>query len=372
MKIQALTIVAAAVLAGCGSSEEPRPQPVRPVKLFTVEGTETSQLRRFPGSIEASQRADLAFRVSGNLQELLVKEGDLVQQGDLLARLDPTDYQLTVDDRQAGFDNAERNFKRAQELIVDGNISKLDYDRMEANFRTAQAALSQASQDLDYTNLRAPFDGRIARRDVDNFEEVLAKQTIFRLQNVDSLDVRIDLPEALIRTFNSTGQRAESQVGEVPATVRAWAYFEGRSDDSFPLRVKEAATKADPETQTFRVTFSMDAPTDFMVLPGMTANVGVDLSGITSRQAAKWVPVRAVQADDSLDARVWVLDPESMTVSSQPVEIGEISGESIEVRKGLVGGEEIVAVGAPYLAEGMKVSRMRLSEQAVPRADDPA
>ena len=77
-------------------------------------------------------------------------------------------------------------------------------------------------------------------------------------------------------------------------------------------------------------------------------------------------------ADGELDARIWVLDDETMTVSERPVEIGRMAGGSIEVKSGLVGGEEIVSVGAAYLAEGMKVSRMILTEQAEPRADDPA
>jgi len=83
------------------------------------------------------------------------------------------------------------------------------------------------------------------------------------------------------------------------------------------------------------------------------------------------VPVRAVQADSGLEPRVWVLDPQSMTVSSQKVTIGRMSADMIEVTSGLAGGEEIVAVGAPYLAEGMKVTRMAQTEQAVPRAGDP-
>ena len=95
------------------------------------------------------------------------------------------------------------------------------------------------------------------------------------------------------------------------------------------------------------------------------------MSQVISTDTAKWVPISAVVADSELDARVWVLDAETMTVHSRPVEIGRMSGNRIEVRGGLEGGEEIVAVGAPYLAEGMKVTRMEQSEQAVPRADDP-
>jgi RND family efflux transporter MFP subunit len=373
LKVAAL-LLGLSSLAGCGGEEPELPQPAsRPVKLFTVEGGSSDAVRTFPGRIDATQRAELALRVSGQLQELLIKEGDLVEEGQVLARLDPTDYEIVVEDRQASFDNAERNFIRGKELIEDGNISRIDYDRMEADFRTTSAALSQARQDLEYTVLTAPFRGRIASRTVENFEEVLAKQTVIWLQNIDQLDVLIDLPESVVRSVQGGHDGSDSlSKGETVATVRAYAQFEGRSESQFILRPKEIATKADDQTQTFRATFTMDAPTDFNVLPGMTATVVMDLSAVVTKDAVKWVPARAVQADNGLEPRVWVLDAETMTVSARPVDVGRMSGSSIQVIDGLEGGEEIVAVGAPYLAEGMRVTRMALTEQAVPRADDPS
>ncbi len=360
-------------IAACSEvAPEPPPPASRPVRIFTVEGGSAEAIRSFPGRVDATQRAELAFRVGGQLQELLVKEGDLVEQGQVLARLDPTDFQIIVDDRQASFDNAERNFRRGQELIVDGNISRIDFDRMEAEYRTATAALTAARQDLEYTVLSAPFKGRIARRNVENFEEVLARQTVIWLQNIDELDVVIDLPENVVRSIRgSTQSRANMRTDETATTIRAYAQFEGRRDERFPLRPKEIATKADEQTQTFRTTFTMDAPTDFPLLPGMTADVVLDLTAAVDKEAVKWVPARAVQADSGLEPRVWVLNPETMTVSSRTVEVGRMSGRSIQVFDGLEGGEEIVAVGAAYLAEGMRVTRMLETEQAVPRESDP-
>lgn len=371
----ALTLIGITVglLSGCGREEREVPPPAsRPVKLFTVGGGTNEAIRTFPGRVDATQRAELAFRVSGQLQQLLVKEGDLVEEGQVLAKLDPTDYAIVLEDRQASFDNAEANFSRGKELIVDGNISRLDYDRMEANYRTASAALTAAQQDLDYTVLSAPFKGRIATRNVENFEEVLARQTVIWLQNITELDVIFDLPESVVRSVRG-GAREEGNIGssETAGTIRAYAQFEGRSDRQFALRPKELATKADDQTQTFKATFTMDAPSDFNVLPGMTANVVIDLTAVVDKDSIKWVPARAVQADSGLEPRVWVLDPDAMTVSSRSVEVGRMSGSSIQVIAGLDGGEEIVSVGAPYLAEGMRVTRMKLSEQAKPRADDP-
>lgn len=361
-----------ALLAACSEEVIEEATPVRPVKIFTVEGLGGNTLRRFPGTVDASQRAEMAFRIAGRLQELLVKEGDLVEEGQVLARLDPTDLQITVDDRQATFDNAQRNYTRARQLVTDGNISKIDFDQMEANFRTASAALKQAQQNLDYAELRAPFSGRIASRDVDNFEEVVAKQTVFNLQNIAVLDVRIDVPESLLRTFrgSATAGGAELRQGRDDPTTKALAEFEGFPDSRFELEEREVATRADSQTQTFEVTYTMPTPEDFLVLPGMTATVTLDFSHLADVEQSRWVPVDAVQSDASLESRVWVVDAESMTVSSRPVRVGRIASGLIEVSNGLEGGEEIVSVGAHYLAEGMAVTRMIQTEQAVPRADE--
>lgn len=361
-------------IAGCGADDNATAEvATRPVKIFRVEGGEVDAVRSFPGRVDASQRAELAFRVSGKLQEVLVKEGDLVEEGQVLARLDPTDLQLVLEDRQARYDNTERNYKRAKELVTDGNISRLDFDRMEAEYRSATAALSQARKDVEYTVLVSPFRGRIAQRDVENFEEVVAKQTVMWLQNIDQLDVVINLPESVVRSVRGGVQKTGvGQPGHTNPAVRATVQFEGRGDQSFPLTPKEIGTKADPQTQTFRATFTMAAPTNFTVLPGMTAIVSLDLTELVIQESVKWVPARAVQADSGLKPRVWVLDPATMSVSSRDVVIGRMSGSMIEILDGLSGGEEIVAVGAPYLAEGMRVTRMVETEQAIPRAGDPS
>ena len=369
-------IIGGLLLAGlvaCGGAEPTVPEPTsRPVKVFLVEGGAGDAVRSFPGKVNASQRAELAFRVSGKVLEVLVKEGDLVQEGQVLARLDPADYELVLEDRQARFDNSQSNFKRARELVKAGNISRLDFDRMEAEYRSATAALSQARKDLEYTILTAPFAGRIAQRGVENFEEVTARQTVIWLQNIDQLDITIDLPESLVRSIRGdVSTDGTDGPGHLDPAPRATARFEGRGEQTFPLQPKEVSTRADPQTQTFRATLTMPAPTAFTVLPGMTATVSLDLTDLVSGDSVKWVPARAVQADAGLEPRVWLLDPVSLTGSQLNVSIGRLSGRILEITDGLVGGEEINAVGAPYLAEGMRVTRMAEREQAAPRADDP-
>jgi len=353
------------LIAGCGGEEiGPAPESARPVRIFDITGGGVGGERTFPARIAASQRAEVAFRVSGRVQTLAVKEGDSVSEGQLLARLDPTDFEIVVRDRQARFDNARRNFDRAKELITGGNISKIDYDQMETEYRRAQTDLDAAKQNLEYTTLHAPFAGTITRRFVQQHEEVIAKQTVLNLQNLSLLEVQIDVTEGLIRTLR------RPSTDTAPVSPPAIAEFDDVPGMRYPLTLKEVSTEADPQTQTFHVTYTMPAPESVRVLPGMTATVRVDLSGATDVASAYWIPARAVVGDASLSPRVWLY--RDGTAVPCPVVVGRMEGDQIEVLEGLEPGDRVIAVGAAFLAEGMKVFPMQESEQAVPRAGDPA
>jgi len=162
------------------------------VKSQVIDSPQGSGVRNFPGRIESANRADLAFRLNGTITELAVQEGVQVGLGQILARLDQTDYQITLKDRQATWDRASKDFDRGKELVAEGAISRRDFDQVEANFKTADAALEQAKQNLDYTIIRAPFAGQIGQRHVDAFEEVQPGQTIYSMIDAQSLDVHID------------------------------------------------------------------------------------------------------------------------------------------------------------------------------------
>jgi len=353
------------VLVACGEEPPPPVETSRPVKTIVVEGTGGSGIREFPGRVDANRQAELAFRVSGTINAVHVREGDIVEEGRLLAELDQTDYQIRVNNQQAQFDNAQKNFTRAQELIATGAISKMDFDRLEAGYKTALANLEAARQDLAYTTLRAPFGGVVARRHVENFEQVLANQKIFTLQDVDVLEVKVDIPERLVRQLRP--RSAEESHAEQAETARVVAYFTQNPAVLYPLELKEVATKADPSTQTFEVTFTMPAPGDITVLPGMTVSVRADLSSTIASSGIVLIPANALGGSSSLNPQVWVVDEETMTVHARTVRVGLLEGDRIQVLDGLSGGERVVVAGVGALAEGMAVTLMRDAEQAEPR-----
>ncbi|MGI9483947.1 MAG: efflux RND transporter periplasmic adaptor subunit [Hyphomicrobiales bacterium] len=365
-KIFRLFVVAmlAMLLAACGAEEEVAVDPTaRPVKTVLVGGNDASGAREFPARILASRRVDLAFRVSGTLKDLPVREGDNATQGQTIAELDPKDFQNVVADRQAVFDEAAKNYERGKDLVGKGVLSRVAFDRLEAAFKTAKTALDQAKTDLSYTVLKAPFAGSVARRFVQNFEEVQAKQPIIALSDTSKLDVKFDVPERLmiLLTESEDANQADPDL---------FATFEADPEKKFPLTFKEVATRADSATQTFEVTYQMGSPAELQVLPGMTATVTVDVSAFVGAEEMHLVPVDAIVGDVKLQPSVWIVDKDTMTVKTRPVGVGMLRAGLVEIKDGLETGERVVTAGAPFLSDGMKVWIMPDKEQAAEREED--
>jgi RND family efflux transporter MFP subunit len=363
----ALGLAACTVLAGgCSREQAPEgPAPVRPVKTMVVEPPDLGSERKFPGRVDAERKAELAFRVPGTVQTVEVKEGDQVQAGQVLITLDPTDYQIALKDAQATFDQAESDYERAQELVAQDFISRTDFDAKEAAWKTAGAALQRAKQDLAYTKLQASFDGVISQRYAERYEEVQAKQAVLAMQDNQSLQVKVDIPEAVVLSVRPSDS-GRPEPGRIPVT----ASFDNKPGQTFDLVLREISTRADPATQTFEATFSMPAPKDFMVFPGMTATVTADLSGVSPEDTPFILPASAVAADAEMAPFVWVVDEPDMTVRKVPVEAGRLRGSSIEVAADLEPGSRVVVAGVGYLAEGMAVRLLAAREEAEPRADE--
>jgi len=348
-----VTISTSLFLGACDEPEQPYVAGSRPVKTIVVGGTISGDRRTFPAVVDAIQKADISFRVSGKIQKILVKEGDKVEKDQLLAELDPTDFNIRLKDQQASYNTAKANYDRAKKLVDKGAISKVDHDNIRAKYFTAKASLDQAEQDLLYTRLNANFDGYIAKRHAEIFEEVQASQSIFSLEDVSALKIIIDVPENIMVSL----KRAP------PGKRKLSASFTNIKGVDFPLSYVESTTKADPTTKTFKVTLRMDAPANYNILPGMTTTVSAELlQSELDDNAPVTLPVSAVIANNEKQASVWVVNEDTMTVSPKNVTPGLVIGDSMQVT-GLNAGERVVTAGAAFLREGMKVSLLETGEQ---------
>jgi RND family efflux transporter MFP subunit len=349
--IVAAGLSAGIVLASCGKNDSApvQEEALRPVKTVTIASPGAGLRREFPGVVDAVQKADLSFRIAGKLQSISVKEGDEVEKDQLIAQLDKTDFNIRLGSVRADYERAEADFERAKSLVEKGHISRSDFDKLKAQESAAAAQLSSAQQDLIYTELRAPFSGLIARRYVENFEQVAANQSIVALQDISSLLVKIDLPESvMIRVKPEDKNRT------------LYAGFDAIPDKEFPLTFKEAATQADATNQTYEVTFAMPAPRERVILPGMTATVTVELHAGDESYAEVYVPAHAVQ-EDREGRFVFVAestDGEEAVVRRRNVTIGRLTGRGMEIVSGLSAGDRVVTAGMSQLVEGKRVRLM--------------
>ncbi|MGX7948820.1 efflux RND transporter periplasmic adaptor subunit [Oleidesulfovibrio alaskensis] len=353
-------ILCMVMLTGC--AEEPQeqgPPPVKPVKVLTVGSKDKGVRRVFPGKVVAGEKVELGFRVAGQLTRFPVKESQHVEQGQTVAELDKSDFITKVRNiesqlggARASLNEATLNFKRMETLLGQDTISKADYDKARASMDNANAKvlsltqqLKQATQDLEYTTLRAPFSGVIAKKYVKNYELVQAQQPVLKLENTDRLDVEVEVPEFVIAQLRHQDRK------NMPAPVARFSAFPGRS---FELSLKEYQTSANPQTQTYTVTLTMQSPDDIRLLPGMTADVEGTLPFGGDIDATS-LPVAAVVGGEDDRSYIWVLDKESMTVSRRAVVTGAIHEDKVAITQGLEPGMTVVAAGANYLHEGQKV-----------------
>jgi RND family efflux transporter MFP subunit len=333
------------ILVSCGGEEkdETQVQVIRPVKTIILGGGQGVG-RSFPGKVQGSQRVNLSFRVRGPLIEFPVNEGDEVKQGQLLARLDPRDYQIAYDEAYAQFVEAQADYKRYKDLYERNAVPIADLDVRRAKLDTARAKLDYAKANIDYTYLKAPFSGYVGAKFVENYQEVNSFDQILSLQDLSKVEIVIDLPENIL---------ASTKQGDV---AQLYATFQSAPGEEFPLIIKEISAQADPRTQTYRATLSMDQPGTIRVLPGMTAQV--HLKGKTNNISnGNYFPAIAVVTGDGPDQYVWVVDQNDMTVHKRVVQVGAVTGQNdIEILGGLKAGEMIAVTGITQLKEGMQVT----------------
>jgi len=338
---------ASLLLSACGKEEVVEEiEVVRPVKIMTVQSGQITSNISLPGKVRAAKRSELSFKVSGPLVSLPIEEGQEVKKGDLIAQIQKRDFQTSLDEAKARNLEAEKQFRRYKELYAKKQVSRADYDTYRAARDVARAQLEDASNKLLDTSLKAPFDGVISKRFVENFQKVQAKEAIANLQDTTRIEILIDVPELLMANM----KKVEEQ-------LIVHGRFESIPGKEYELTLKEYSTQADPSTQTYRVVLLMDQPAEAKILPGMTATVSSKtLSGVDLTKPTIIIPAIAVMDAPGDKPFVWLLDTDKSTVHKTMVSIGPLKGTAdISIETGLTGGETIIVAGLTQLEEGQKV-----------------
>ncbi len=350
-----LSVIALTALVACEQevAEEQAPV-VRPVKLLTIGTLEGGAIVEFPGSISATQDAEMAFEVAGQIIELPVSEGDDVETDAVLAKLDNRDYVAARDRALAQRNAARADFNRYNEAFKADAVTAQDLDLARRNLDVAQADLATAQKGVDDAVLKAPFAGRVAIKYVEEFETVQAKQAVLLLQDESGLEIDVDIAER-------DWARAQPGLTNEQITERAQprVVISSIPDREFPARIISKATAADPVTRTYRVTLSFEKPDDLNISPGMTGKVVITAREDVAVDSGVLIPASAVLADAENNPYVWVVNSGENAVRRRAVQLGQVSGDSVRVTAGLENGDQVATSGVHSLVEGMLVRAMQ-------------
>jgi membrane fusion protein, multidrug efflux system len=402
-------ILLVVVLASGCSPKAPTPREVvRPVKTMVVAPGAESHERSFPGRVEASNKVELAFQVSGLLVNLLVREGQHVTENEVIAQLRQDEFQARLRALQGQLDraradlqalragvrpeerlrleadvraaaaklaNSRAEFDRFTQLLRNRVISRAEFDRVETAYTVAQQSYQAARQtfeqgtiareeeilakeaevsglegqvveanlQLEDSTLRAPYDGVIAQRFVEQGQNVRANERIIIFQDVDEIDIAVDVPEVVMA--------ADLRSADI---VQMLASFNGAPGLQFPVHIKEVAQRADPVTQTFLIRVGMKAPPGVNLLPGMTGTVTLTYRRASILGDQILVPITAIMKESKGEEVAWAIGPDG-NVMRRPVKTGAVTGDSIVILEGLRPGDRVAVAGVPFLREGMKV-----------------
>lgn len=355
-------------VGACGGDEEAPPESLRSVRFIELSPTDGAHSQTLSGSIEAADRTRLSFQVQGRVQQLNISVGDEVEKGQLVAAVDPADYQLQLQEARASAAqavaqsrSAAANYERVRALYSNQNASQQDLDTARANRDGAQSAAAAVSQgvrqlerQLEYCRLTAPAGGTIAEVAVESNEMVNAGQVVAVLQSGDALQVAVDVPESAINQIKK-GETASVVLDSNPTEPLEGTISEvgvpRAGGAAFPIKVElpsnlDGVRSGMAASVTFSTTDEVSAEevVDRFVVPSTA--VGEDDDGHF---------IYVAEGDGQDDGAASNESNASWVVKRRAVTIGEVDGRGIEVLDGVGAGDRVIVAGVSRIRDGLRV-----------------
>ena len=399
----------AAALHGDAVAAQDAETLVRPAKVAEVIARPSVVERQYPAIVLPAREVVLSFRVSGQVIDLPVLGAMQVKAGQLIAQLDPRDFEADLarleaqrdqsvaqlaalragaraeeivalqasvrsaeaqlsqtrdqfnrtkqladsgvvsearlDQDQAALEVAQANLETAQEQLAIGEAGGRaeDIDAAEAALRGLEAQVQAARDNLSYTTLTAAFDGTISRRDIDNFTNVQAGQSIVLLQELSTVHLAFDVPGTDVLIWSGRDDADVSvavDITEGPQNITS-------------TELVEFSTQADAGTQTYRARVAVTVGNERQILPGMAGRVRV--SADTDQINLPMIPLTAIGTTSDSDPIAWVVAEGTNAVQPVPITLGLVQGDLVEIEEGLAPGDRIVTAGVSKLRAGQIV-----------------
>lgn len=321
----------------CGQKKQlPAPKKT-PVVLAPVVKQEISRPLHAYGHLASQKEAKLSFKTGGIIKKIWLAEGQPARAGQLLASLDLVEIESGVKQARSGFDKARRDLERVKNLYQDRVATLEQYQDVETAFQVAQSQLKAAEFNLRFSEIRAPENGRILKRLVEENELVGPGMPIFFFGSATENQAW------LVRAGVSDRDWVRLRPGDTASVS-----FDPYPGATFAGRISQIAEAPDPMAGTYEIELTLE-PTDRKLVTGLVARVDI-FPG--DKHPYFVIPVEALVGAEGEEGRVFVVDQKSGTARQVTVRFGFLFDDKVAVLSGLEGIDQVVATGAPYLVDG--------------------
>lgn len=321
-----------------------------PVETAVVVEGDISRVVVLPGTVEPIRTIGVNAQVAGALLEVSVEEGDRVEEGQIVARLDDRELQAQLRSAEASYEVAEAAFDRARQLLERQVITQPEYEAERTGFEAARAQLDQLRTRVGFTEVRAPIGGVVTTKLVQTGDVVGNQGRLLEVAEVDTMVVRVAVSELDIVQIHE-GDRVD-------------VTLDALSDEVLQATVRRVFPAADPTTRLIPVEVALSAADGRRARPGFLARVSFELD---PKPNARLIPASAIVSRGGGEGVYLVADS---TVVLRSVTPGLTSGGQIEIVDGLDVGDRVVTLGANLLRDGGKIRDVTGQRAAVDATAD--
>lgn len=335
----ALAAIIGLGLGSCQSTSKRPADKVKYVKIQEVGSTEYLSTLQYPGKVKAPTDASVAFKVSGAIEKIFVKEGQRIHKGQILAQMDQTDYQVQMDATEAEYLQIKAECERIMRLYEENSVSANDYDKAQYGLKQITAKYQHAKDQLEYTTLKAPFDGYVQERHFQEHEIVSAGLPVLSVISGGTPEVEISLP--------ASEYIHKDLFGDITCS------FDIYPGKTYRLEYVSCTPKANAN-QLY--TMKLKLITDGNPVPSLGISTMVSIKVVHDNEDYLSVPYSALK-EEPTGTIVWKVDPSSMTISKVSVKLERLlsNGQCVISSDGILRGDKIVTSGVHHVSQGERV-----------------
>ena len=338
--VTAALAAAVALSTACqkaAQSSAPPPRMVAQVIAVPAKTQTVSETLSLVGSVAANEMVEVKSEIDGTVQEINFKEGERVEKGRLLVKLDDSKLVASVAEAEANFKLAKSDLDRSKQLFERTLISPQEYDQVASRFQVQQATLDLKKSLLKDTRIAAPFGGAVGTRTLSPGQVISKNTAITWLVDIDPVKVEINVPERFLSQL-SVGQTIELTVSAFP-------------NRKFKGELFFISPQVDPGTRTAMVKAKIPNH-EFELKPGMFANLDLTLK---IRENSVVIPESALsQLQEGGKATVFIVD-DKQTAQMRQVKLGRHMPGQVEILEGLKAGEVVIVEGLQKIGPGAPV-----------------